>query len=40
LLKGHQARRAERQAEAARHSWQDRFGQVERLMADVVAGCR
>jgi glycosyltransferase involved in cell wall biosynthesis len=40
LLEGRQARRAERQAEAARHSWQDRFGQVERLMADVVAGCR
>jgi glycosyltransferase involved in cell wall biosynthesis len=37
LGEGRDARRAERQAEAARHSWQDRFSQVERLMADVLA---
>jgi glycosyltransferase involved in cell wall biosynthesis len=37
LSEGRDARRADRQIEAARHSWQDRFSQVERLMADVLA---
>jgi glycosyltransferase involved in cell wall biosynthesis len=37
LVEGRELRRADRQAEAARHSWQDRFGQVERLIADVLA---
>jgi glycosyltransferase involved in cell wall biosynthesis len=31
------ARRAERQAEAARHSWTARFERFERLLADSVA---
>jgi teichuronic acid biosynthesis glycosyltransferase TuaH len=31
------ARRQQRQAEAARHSWADRFGQFDALLADVLA---
>ena len=34
---GRDARRQERQAEAARHSWDDRFGQFDRLLAEVLS---
>jgi glycosyltransferase involved in cell wall biosynthesis len=38
LVEGRQTGRRERQAEAARHSWRDRFQHVERLMADLLRG--
>ena len=37
LREGRDARRQERQAEAARHSWDDRFGQFDSLLAEVLA---
>jgi glycosyltransferase involved in cell wall biosynthesis len=37
LLEGPDARRHERQAEAAQHSWQDRFSQFDGLLAAVLA---
>jgi glycosyltransferase involved in cell wall biosynthesis len=37
VCEGRDARRAEHQAEAARHSWEDRFRQFDRLLAEVLA---
>jgi glycosyltransferase involved in cell wall biosynthesis len=37
LLEGREARRPERQAEAARHAWDDRFRDFDTLLAEVVA---
>jgi glycosyltransferase involved in cell wall biosynthesis len=37
LVEGRSARRAERQAEAARHSWEDRFRVFDTLLAQVLA---
>ena len=37
LAEGRSARRADRQAEAAWHSWEDRFRQFDRLLADVLS---
>ena len=37
VREGRAARRAERQAEAARHSWEDRFRQFDRLLAEVLS---
>jgi glycosyltransferase involved in cell wall biosynthesis len=38
LVEGRATRRGERQAEAARHSWADRFRQFDTLLADVLSG--
>jgi glycosyltransferase involved in cell wall biosynthesis len=38
VAEGKQARRAERQAEAARHSWSSRFDELERLISTTCLG--